>query len=214
MQNKKINKEYENLNKDFFIIKNEKEKLNADLEEQKAEIFNYQKELSKNMKKKNNNKSNFQNDNNNYEDFNWNNISEKKTESIKYHFGQFEKKENNNINEYYDEKKDKKEISNYSNENKNNTITTKSGGLRKKNYTNFDLDKYNYNNTKITLKDLESDLSYFIAEKKKFENELLKMPEHPRNLVEIKGKAELNHKIEEAEHKINSIRMKIRNFNY
>ena len=106
MQNKKINKEYENLNKDFFIIKNEKEKLNADLEEQKAEIFNYQKELSKNMKKKNNNKSNFQNDNNNYEDFNWNNISEKKTESIKYHFGQFEKKENNNINEYYDEKKD------------------------------------------------------------------------------------------------------------
>jgi len=33
-------------------------------------------------------------------------------------------------------------------------------------------------------------LSYFISEKKKFENELLKMPEHPRNLVEIKGKAE------------------------
>jgi uncharacterized membrane protein (DUF106 family) len=52
MQNKKLNIEYEKLNKDFSLIKNEKEKMIHELEEQKANLFNFQKELSKNKSKK------------------------------------------------------------------------------------------------------------------------------------------------------------------
>jgi len=40
------------------------------------------------------------------------------------------------------------------------------------------------------------------------------MPEHPRNLNEIKIKKELNIKISDTEQEINSIRVRIRNFNY
>ena len=40
------------------------------------------------------------------------------------------------------------------------------------------------------------------------------MPEHPRNLNEIKIKKELNNKISDTEQEINSIRYNIRNFNY
>jgi hypothetical protein len=40
------------------------------------------------------------------------------------------------------------------------------------------------------------------------------MPEHPRNLNEIKIKKELNNKISETEREINSIKSRIRNFNY
>ena len=40
------------------------------------------------------------------------------------------------------------------------------------------------------------------------------MPEHPRNLNEIKIKKDLNNKITETEQEINKIRTKIRNFEY
>ena len=219
--NKKINKDYESLNKDFFAIKIEKEKLEAELEESKANIFNYQKELSKNHKKQNN-KYNFQNDYNNYNDLNLNIISDKKMQNNNEEFeinrNEYENetlsKNKNFKDENYIKEPIESDIQNYSKNYKTNMENNKNGALRKKNYTNFDLDKYNYTKTKTSLKDLDSDLSYFIAEKKKLENKILKMPEHPRNLIEIKTKDELNNKIENIEHKINSIRMKIRNFNY
>ena len=40
------------------------------------------------------------------------------------------------------------------------------------------------------------------------------MPEHPRNLNEIKTKKELNENINKAENQINCIRTRIRNFDY
>ena len=100
--------------------------------------------------------------------------------------------------------------------NKDKNINNNQGDIiRKKNYSNYDLE--NFNNPKKpfnTLTDLEYRLSYLISEKKKLENELLKMPEHPRNLNEIKIKKELNNKISDTEKEINSIKTKIRNFDY
>ena len=40
------------------------------------------------------------------------------------------------------------------------------------------------------------------------------MPEHPRNLNEIKIKKELNDKINNSEREINTIRSRIRNYEY
>ncbi len=40
------------------------------------------------------------------------------------------------------------------------------------------------------------------------------MPERPRNLNEIKAKKELNENINKAEMEINSIRTRIRNYDY
>ncbi len=40
------------------------------------------------------------------------------------------------------------------------------------------------------------------------------MPEHPRNLNEIKSKKDLNERIKRAEMEINTIRTRIRNFDY
>ena len=82
----------------------------------------------------------------------------------------------------------------------------------KKNNSNFDLGIYT--SSKTALQELESKLSFLIAEKKKCENELLKMPEHPRSLNEIKTKKDLNEKINRAEMEISSIRTRIRNFDY
>ena len=65
MTNKKLNNEYESLNKDFSLLKNEKEKMKQEMEQQNAKIFNYQKELSKNI---NNNKKDL--------DINFNNIND------------------------------------------------------------------------------------------------------------------------------------------
>ena len=96
--------------------------------------------------------------------------------------------------------------------NENNNKYNYNGRLNKKNYSNYDLD--NFNENKNSLQILESKLSYLISEKKKYENELLKMPERPRNLNEIKAKKELNENINKAEAEINSIRTRIRNFDY
>ena len=86
------------------------------------------------------------------------------------------------------------------------------GKLKKHNYINNSME--NFTNDKNGLQDLESKLSYLISEKKKYENELLKMPERPRNLNEIKTKKELNENIKKAEMEISSIRARIRNFDY
>ena len=218
LQNKKLNIEYENLNKDFYLIKNEKEKMKQEMEELKAKIFNYQKELSQNLTKKNINSYNY---------LNTNKIYDKKLENLKNNLdaendeNDFNErkllKRNNFQNEFPSEEKYKMENnSKYSYKEENNNIISKTGGLRKKNYSNYDLDNFPSNKKPFinSLSDLESRLSYLIAEQKKLENELLKMPEHPRNLNEIKIKKELNNKISDTEQEINSIKTKIRNFDF
>ena len=225
LQNKKLNIDYENLNKDFYLIKNEKEKMNHEMEELKAKIFNYQKELSQNLTKKNI-KSNDKFDYDNYNYLNINKIYDFKSEKLKDNLvavnddNDFNErklqKRNNYPSDFLSEEKYKEENSKYSYIGENNNIINKSGGLKKKNYSNYDLEKFPSAKKPIisSLSDLESRLSYLISEKKKLENELLKMPEHPRNLNEIKIKKELNNKITDTEQEINSIRTKIRNYEY
>ena len=227
IQNKKLKIEYDTLNKDYQIIKNEKEKMNHELEENKATIFNYQKELSTNNKRNSKLTTNFDYDNYNYQTMN--HIYNKKQDYEKRNLNEiikdendFEYKEENIKNKniynigYSKEDSYKYENSKSSKLNKDKNINNNQGDIiRKKNYSNYDLE--NFNNPKKpfnTLTDLEYRLSYLISEKKKLENELLKMPEHPRNLNEIKIKKELNNKISDTEKEINSIKTKIRNFDY
>ena len=228
LQNKKLNIEYENLNKDFQNIKNEKEKMEHELEECKAKIFNYQKELSTNNKKNNKLKSTFDYDNYNY--VNMNNLYNKKQDYLQDNLNEIIQKNNtyndeliNNRNDYKKEYNEedlyKYEDQRYSNINKENNLIDKAGfGLKKKKYSNYDLDNFKSIkkplNSLNSLPDLQTRLTYLISEKKTLENELLKMPEHPRNLNEIKIKKELNIKISDTEQEINSIRARIRNFNY
>ena len=222
LQNKKLNIEYENLNKDHQILKNEKEKMHQELEDYKVTIFNYRKELSINNQKKNkfNNKYDYD-----YNSLNRNNLYNKKQEFLNDNLNEIVNNENNyndeiinnenifrkeNSNENLYKYEDKK----YYNLRKEN-YSVKTGGIRKTNYSNFDLENFKSSKKPInSLPELESRLSYLISEKRKFENELLKMPEHPRNLNEIKIKKEFNNKISEIEQDINLTRSKIRNYNY
>ena len=228
MTNKKLNNEYESLNKDFSLLKNEKEKMKQEIEEQNAKIFNYQKELSKNINNK------YRNLQNNYaygrysstdkryiydknEEFQKANLDEVKRDDEDYN-EEIAPKINKYQNQYFDEDKKKLDNSEYSNNNQAHNLLKNKVAIKKKDYSNYDFENFksNKNITKPlnSLPDLESRLSYLISEKKKLENEILKMPEHPRNLNEIKIKKELNNKISETEREINSIKSRIRNFNY
>ena len=228
MTNKKLNNEYESLNKDFSLLKSEKEKMKQEIEEQNAKIFNYQKELSKNINNK------YRNLQNNYaygrysltdkryiydknEEFQKANLDEVKRDDEDYN-EEIAPKINKYQNQYFDEDKKKLDNSEYSNNNQAHNLLKNKVGIKKKDYSNYDFENFksNKNITKPlnSLPDLESRLSYLISEKKKLENEILKMPEHPRNLNEIKIKKELNNKISETEREINSIKSRIRNFNY
>ena len=227
MTNKKLNNEYESLNKDYSLLKSEKEKMKQELEEQNAKIFNYQKELSKNINNK------YRNLQNNYaygrysstdkryiydknEEFQKANLDEVKRDDD--YNEEIAPKINKYQNQYFDEDKKKLDNSEYSNNNQAHNLLKNKVAIKKKDYSNYDFENFksNKNITKPlnSLPDLESRLSYLISEKKKLENEILKMPEHPRNLNEIKIKKELNNKISETEREINSIKSRIRNFNY
>ena len=228
MTNKKLNNEYESLNKDYSLLKSEKEKMKQEIEEQNAKIFNYQKELSKNINNK------YRNLQNNYaygrysstdkryiydknEEFQKTNLDEFKRDDEDYN-EEIAPKINKYQNQYFDEDKKKLDNSEYSNNNQAHNLLKNKVAIKKKDYSNYDFENFksNKNITKPlnSLPDLESRLSYLISEKKKLENEILKMPEHPRNLNEIKIKKELNNKISETEREINSIKSRIRNFNY
>ena len=228
MTNKKLNNEYESLNKDYSLLKSEKEKMKQEIEEQNAKIFNYQKELSKNINNK------YRNLQNNYaygrysladkryiydknEEFQKANLDEVKRDDDDYN-EEIAPKINKYQNQYFDEDKKKLDNSEYSNNNQAHNLLKNKVAIKKKDYSNYDFENFksNKNITKPlnSLPDLESRLSYLISEKKKLENEILKMPEHPRNLNEIKIKKELNNKISETEREINSIKSRIRNFNY
>jgi hypothetical protein len=141
-------------------MKNENEKMKMELDEQKANIFNYQKELSKNNSK-NNNKYKYLNcDLNEYNDFNkYGNNNYLKRNSFKNN----EDKKDDNYdysNEFQSEKNNPKKPDYSNNYNE---------GLKKKNYLNYNMDYYT-TSSKNSLQELESRLSYFISEKKKYEN--------------------------------------------
>lgn len=57
---------------------------------------------------------------------------------------------------------------------------------------------------------LESQLDLLLGEKNELENEIMKLPEHPKTLKEIKRKRSLNSKLSLNERSINNVRVKIR----
>ena len=60
------------------------------------------------------------------------------------------------------------------------------------------------------IKKLESELDILYKEKNKLESEIVKLPEHPKTLKEIKLKRALNDKILLNENNINKVRIQIR----
>ena len=60
---------------------------------------------------------------------------------------------------------------------------------------------------------VEKELSILIKEKDKLEGDLLKMPEHPRKLNDIRNKKEINETIEKIESDIGQIRMMLKKTN-
>ena len=57
---------------------------------------------------------------------------------------------------------------------------------------------------------IEKELSVLIIEKEKLENQLLKMPEHPKSLSEIRNKKEINDIIEKLASDIGYIRIMLK----
>lgn len=70
---------------------------------------------------------------------------------------------------------------------------------------------YEQNNEYNEINVLESQLDLLIKEKIYLEEELKKMPEHPKTLKEIKYKIALNDRISLDEKNINELRIKINN---
>ena len=60
------------------------------------------------------------------------------------------------------------------------------------------------------LKDLESKLDVLLQEKNQLESEIIKLPEHPKTLREIKIKKALNEQLSINGNNINNIKKKIR----
>ena len=60
---------------------------------------------------------------------------------------------------------------------------------------------------------VERELSVLIKEKDKLEGDLLKMPEHPRKLNDIRNKKEINEIIEKIESDIGQTRMMLKRAN-
>ena len=58
---------------------------------------------------------------------------------------------------------------------------------------------------------VEKELNILRKEKEKLENDLLKMPERPRKLNDIKNKKEINDTIKKIENDINYIKKILRN---
>ena len=63
---------------------------------------------------------------------------------------------------------------------------------------------------KDEIENLELQLDLLLGQKNELENEILKLPEHPKTLKEIKRKRSLNGKLLSNERNINNIRIKIR----
>ena len=71
-----------------------------------------------------------------------------------------------------------------------------------------------YKENKIETDNLENRLSILLNEKKNLENSLLKLPDRPRSLNDMKIKKETNEKITKIEEQINQIRTRMRQLNY
>ena len=73
----------------------------------------------------------------------------------------------------------------------------------------FPSEKNKYQN-KDEIDVLEAQLSQLLKEKNQLENEMFKLPDRPKTLIEIRRKKEINTKITKTDTDINSLRSQLR----
>ena len=73
----------------------------------------------------------------------------------------------------------------------------------------FPSEKNKYEN-KNEIDALEAQLSQLLKEKNQLENDMFKLPDHPKTLIEIRRKKEINTKIAKTDTDINSLRSQLR----
>ena len=114
--------------------------------------------------------------------------------------------ERKNYNGNYENEDNNKLNRSFNNLNEVNGMTNPSKTTNEMNQIPY---QQNYENNEISV--LESQLDLLIKEKIYYEEELKKMPEHPKTLKEIKYKIALNDRISFDEKNINELRLKINN---
>lgn len=113
---------------------------------------------------------------------------------------------------FEDENEDNKDIfyNTFSNLNDLNTSTNKDNNNLYENELGYFPCEQHLLGKKNEIKKLEAELDVLLKEKNDLENEIVKMPEHPKTLQEIKNKKIMNDKLALAESNLNKVRTKIR----
>jgi len=199
---KKLVKDYDDLNKNNSNLKLEKENMKSIIEEQKAELFNNKKEINE-LKKyinilKNQQQLSFEIN----EDFQNTHLKNNKTKNLQNYKILIEDEEEQIIKKK--EQPPPPEIS----KNENNAIIIEKGkiiGCDRNEMQNL-IDNREYEK-------VDKELSILIKEKNRLEGDLLKMPEHPRKLNDIRNKKDINDTIQKIENDISYIRIKLKQTN-
>ena len=189
-----------------------------------TEYNNYNKNQNRNYENKNNTYDDFDDDENQYIEKN-NNIIQRRHKDLtsKYNYKNkradndifgTHKMKNTNVNKSTEinmdigiprnEIKRKKSIESNEQENNNKYITIV---FDKDKMVGCDKEKVNELVSEREFKIIQKELSVLITEKNKLENRLLKMPEHPKTLSDIRTKREVNDIIDRIESDIGYIRI-------
>ena len=183
LQNKKLNKDYDQLNKNFALSRKENANLKAEIDEHKATIYNLNHDLNENKKQSQKVLTQQQQmqpqqqvQNNIRSNYGYSNYSSNASNSA------YNPSTNININSHYD-------------------------GF------NYFPSEHKIKENMNEMNSLDMELNALLKEKNMLENELFKFPERPRTLNEIKMKKEKNERIKNIEDRVNQIKMRIRMLN-
>ena len=183
LQNKKLNKDYDQLNKNFALSRKENANLKAEIDEHKATIYNLNHDLNENKKQSQKVLTQQQQmqpqqqvQNNIRSNYGYSNYSSNASNSP------YNPSTNININSHYD-------------------------GF------NYFPSEHKIKENMNEMNSLDMELNALLKEKNMLENELFKFPERPRTLNEIKMKKEKNERIKNIEDRVNQIKMRIRMLN-
>ena len=192
-QYKKINKEYDQLNKNYSLCRKDIAALQASIDEEKAKNYNLNQEL--NNTKKALQKSYSTNDNNTQQTLMnkpvYNNIQQ-----TQYNTNNSNNTNNQNLRTMYN--------ANIKN-NYNNAVPIIS--------TTLNINEYSNDNNNNECVSLETELASKLREIQLIENELRKIPDKPRTINEIKIKKEKNERLALLEDTVSKLRQKLRQLN-
>ena len=198
------NMNYKNRDLNFYSNKNSDNNKNK-YNDFNEEDYDYNKDNTKDKQRYNNINSKY-----NYKNRKNNESNQEEEFNIKknYEVNNYKNYENNNLNreQYKDDIKANNKIG--KKENEYITIVTEKEkiiGCDKEKMQNL------INNREYQI--VEKELSVLIKEKDKLEGNLLKMPEHPRKLNDIRNKKEINDIIERIESDISFIRTMLKRTN-